>query len=108
MRKKKPSENPFPISATVYRQNDTLVVGLLSFGSLYSLAGLKDVHCIVLHDIARTTDPDNVVADVMSSLLKHLEVCLRVKGLKLVGYELELTTGDYDLRAVIESQVQAA
>jgi len=108
MRLQKFLKNPFPISATVSRRDASFGMGLLSFGSLYSLAELEGVHMVVLHSISKTTDVDEDVAAVVATLVKHLEVCLRVKGHRLVGYDLEVASKGYDLRVVIESRLQAA
>ncbi len=108
MRANQSINNPFPLTATVYAGDTSFVVGLLSFGSLYSFAEMTEVQWIVLHSVSRVTDSDDDVADTTANLLKHLDVCLRVKGHRLIGHDLELTQSHYDLRARIESQVQAA
>lgn len=108
MRANQSPNNPFPMTATVYTRDASFVVGLLSFGSLYSLAEMTEVEWIVFHRISRATDSEDGVAQITANLLKHLDVCLRVKGHRLIGHDLELTQSHYDLRVRIESEVQAA
>ncbi len=100
--------NPFPITAKVYRKDNDFAVGLLSFGSLYSLAGIHDLQSVVFRKVATVADSDEKVAEVTKQLLKHLEVSLRVKGHKLVGYELELTSQTYNLVTMVAGHMEAA
>ena len=108
MRANQPISNPFPLTATVYYKDTSFVVGLLSFGSLYSLAEMTEVEWIVFHRVSRGADSEDSVAQITANLLKHLDVCLRIKGHRLIGHDLELTQSHYDLRARIESEAQAA